>query len=39
MSTVSKCRVIFVGFDTDIRLLGGCKTEQQVAITITGKWQ
>jgi hypothetical protein len=39
MSTLSKYHVIFVGFDIDIRLLGGCKTEQQVAITIAGKWQ
>jgi hypothetical protein len=38
VSTLTKSRVVFVGFDIDIRLLGGCKVGQYVAITIIGKW-
>jgi len=39
VSTLTKSRVIFVGFVIDILLLDGCKLGQQVAITIIGEWQ
>jgi hypothetical protein len=38
VSTLTKRRVVFIGFDIDIWLLGGCKMEQPVAITIIGTW-
>jgi len=38
VSTLTKSRVIFVGFVIDILLLDGCKMGQQFAVAIIGKW-